>query len=52
MVLYFDEYKEQFNNYGNVLAYYHKLPQMIHEMPADEMLKEMNRDSQLLIVAD
>ena len=44
MVLYFDEYKEQFNNYGNVLAYYHKLPQMLHEMSADEILKEMNRN--------
>ncbi len=44
MVLYFDEYKEQFNNYGNVLAYYHKLPQMLHEMSVDEILKEMNRN--------
>lgn len=44
MVLHFDEYKEQFNNYGNVLAYYHKLPQMLHEMSADDVLKEMNRN--------
>ena len=44
MVLYFDEYKEQFNNYGNVLAYYHKLPLMLNEMSADEILKEMNRN--------
>ena len=44
MVLYFDEYKEQFNNYGNVLAHYHKLPQMLHEMSVDEILKEMNRN--------
>ena len=42
MVLHFDEYKEQFNNYGNVLAYYHKLPQMLHEMSVDKILKEMN----------
>ena len=44
MVLHFDEYKEQFNNYGNVLAYYHKLPQMLHEMSVDEIIKEMNRN--------
>lgn len=44
MVLYFEEYALQNSNYGNVLSYYNKLPTMLHEMSAEEIIKEMNRN--------
>ena len=44
MVLYLKEYTLQNDNYGKLLSYYDKLPQMLHEMSADEILKEMNRN--------
>ena len=44
MVLHFEEYALQNSNYGNVLSYYNKLPTMLHEMSAEEILKEMNRN--------
>ena len=44
MVLYLKEYTLQNDSYGKLLSYYDKLPQMLHEMSADEILKEMNRN--------
>ena len=44
MVLHFEEYALQNSNYGNVLSYYNKLPQFLHEMSAEEIIKEMNRN--------
>ena len=44
MVLYLKEYTLQNDSYGKLLSYYDKLPQMLHEMSADEIIKEMNRN--------
>ena len=44
MVLHFEEYTLQNSNYSKVLSYYNKLPQFLHEMSADDILKEMNRN--------
>lgn len=44
MVLHFEEYTLQNSNYSKVLSYYNKLPQFLHEMSADDVLKEMNRN--------
>ena len=44
MVLHLEEYSSQNDSYGKLLSYYDKLPQMLHEMSADEILKEMNRN--------
>ena len=44
MVLYLKEYTLQNDSYGKLLSYYDKIPQMLHEMSADEILKEMNRN--------
>lgn len=45
MVLYLKEYAEQIqNNYASVLNYYDKLPRKLHEMNADDIIKEMNRN--------
>ena len=44
MVLHFEEYTLQNSNYGKLLPYYDKLPQFIHEMSAEEIIKEMNRN--------
>lgn len=44
MVLYFEEYALQNSNYSKALSYYNKLPTMLHEMSADDVLKEMNRN--------
>ena len=44
MVLHLEEYALQNDSYGKLLSYYDKLPQFIHEMSAEEILKEMNRN--------
>ena len=44
MVLYLKEYALQNDSYGKLLSYYDKLPQFLHEMSADEIIKEMNRN--------
>ena len=44
MVLYLKEYALQNGNYSRLLSYYDRLPQFIHEMSADDVLKEMNRN--------
>lgn len=44
MVLHLEEYSSQNDSYGKLLPYYDKLPQFIHEMSADEIIKEMNRN--------
>ena len=44
MVLHLEEYSSQNDNYSKLLSYYDKLPQFIHEMSAEEILKEMNRN--------
>ena len=44
MVLYLEEYKKEYPTYAKAINYYDKLPKMIHEMSADEILKEMNRN--------
>lgn len=44
MLLHFEEYALQNSNYSKVLSYYNKLPTMLHEMSADDVLKEMNRN--------
>ena len=44
MVLHLEEYALQNNSYGNLLSYYDKLPQFIHEMSSGDILKEMNRN--------
>ena len=44
MVLYLKEYTLQNDSYGKLLSYYDKLPQFLHEMSADDVLKEMNRN--------
>lgn len=44
MLLHFEEYSFQNSNYSKVLSYYNKLPQFLHEMSADDVLKEMNRN--------
>lgn len=44
MVLHLEEYSLQNNSYGKLLSYYDKLPQFLHEMSADEIIKEMNRN--------
>lgn len=44
MVLYLKEYALQNSNYSRLLSYYDRLPQFLHEMSADDVLKEMNRN--------
>lgn len=44
MVLHFEEYALQNSNYGKTLSHYDKLPQFLHEMSAEEIIKEMNRN--------
>ena len=44
MVLHLEEYALQNSSYGNLLSYYDKLPQFIHEMSAEEILKEISRN--------
>ena len=44
MVLHLEEYSSQNDNYSRLLSYYDKLPTMLHEMSAEEILKEMNRN--------
>ena len=44
MVLHLEEYSLENDNYSKLLSYYDKLPTMLHEMSADEILKEMNRN--------
>ena len=44
MVLHLEEYSLENDNYSKLLSYYDKLPQFIHEMSAEEILKEMNRN--------
>ena len=44
MVLHFEEYALQNDSYGKLLSYYDKLPTMLHEMSAEEIIKEMNRN--------
>ena len=44
MVLHLEEYTLQNDSYGKLLSYYDKLPQFLHEMSADEIIKEMNRN--------
>lgn len=44
MVLYLKEYTLQNDSYGKLLSYYDKLPQFLHEMSANDVLKEMNRN--------
>ena len=44
MVLYLKEYTLQNDSYGKLLSYYDKIPRFLHEMSADEILKEMNRN--------
>ena len=41
MVLYLEEYKKECPTYAKAINYYDKLPKMIHEMSADEILKEI-----------
>lgn len=44
MVLHLEEYSSQNDSYGKLLSYYDKLPQFLHEMSAEEIIKEMNRN--------
>ena len=44
MVLYLKEYTLQNDSYGKLLSYYDKIPRFLHEMSADEIIKEMNRN--------
>ena len=44
MVLHLEEYSSQNDSYGKLLSYYDKFPQFLHEMSADEIIKEMNRN--------
>ena len=44
MVLHLEEYSSQNDSYGKLLSYYDKLPQFIHEMSAEEILKEISRN--------
>ena len=44
MVLHLEEYSSQNDNYSKLLSYYDKLPQFIHEMSAEEIIEEMNRN--------
>ena len=44
MVLHLEEYPSQNDNYSRLLSYYDKLPTMLHEMSAEEIIEEMNRN--------
>ena len=44
MVLPLEEYSLENDNYSKLLSYYDKLPTMLHEMSAEKILKEMNRN--------
>ena len=44
MVLHLEEYSSQNDNYSRLLSHYDKLPTMLHEMSAEKILKEMNRN--------
>lgn len=46
MVLYLKEYSSQLNNgnYSKLLSHYDKFPTMLHEMSAEEIIEEMNRN--------
>lgn len=44
MVLHLEEYSLKNDGYSKLLSYYDKLPQFIHEMSAEEIIKEMNRN--------
>ncbi len=44
MVLHLEEYSSQNDSYSRLLSHYDKLPTMLHEMSAEEILKEMNRN--------
>lgn len=44
MVLYLDEFIEAFPDKGKNLNYYDRLPEYLHEMSVDDVLKEINRN--------
>ena len=44
MLLHFKEYESQNANYGRLLSHYNELPIMLHEMSAEDLIKEMNRN--------
>lgn len=44
MVLHLEEYSSQNDNYSRLLSHYDKLPTMLHEMSAEEIIEEMNRN--------
>lgn len=44
MLLHFEEYALQNSNYSKLLSHYNKLPTMLHEMSADDVFEEMNRN--------
>ena len=44
MVLHLEEYSLKNDGYSKLLSYYDKLPTMLHEMSAEKILKEMNRN--------
>ena len=44
MLLHFKEYESQNANYSRLLSHYDELPIMLHEMSAEDLIKEMNRN--------
>ena len=44
MLLHFKEYELQNANYSRLLSHYNELPTMLHEMSAEDLIKEMNRN--------
>lgn len=46
LVLYLTEFQEKYGNRANNLNYYHKLPKYLHEMTADDLVSEINRNGE------
>lgn len=44
MVLHLSEYTEQEPRKGDILNYYDKLPEYLHEMPVEDVIKHINRN--------
>lgn len=40
------EFQKQYGDRANALNYYHKLPQFLHEMTADDLVSEINRNGE------
>ena len=46
LVLHLDEFRDEIGDRGGILNYYDTLPEYIHEMSSDELIKHINRSGE------